>query len=438
MTDIENRKMLDSKYNSTFCIKPFTEICNTANGGLKLCCQASKTTVPPSELNGSLAETFHTNANMIEIRRQMQAGERVDACLKCYRWEKSTGTSPRHMYNMQMLEYDPEIIDNAYTQPGYTQVKTLDIKFGNKCNLACVMCDPTNSSLIALERTKNNLPKSLDDSKMTNGKHIKQTHIEFSDDEFENIKKLAPSIISIKSTGGEPMLLPGFGKLLEYLVENGYSKNIDFRTVTNGTVDSTQWLHLMNQFKQFKIAWSIDAVGESYNYIRWPGKWSSVSEKHKRVMQSIQENNYKNIIINFSIAISVFNVHQCGDIIRYAHKLGINGSCDFNTVEDPEIMQPGLVSEQQMKDAIDDMLAASNDWQDAYPENDDFINYEVEGFANMLSDNSEHNHNDPQRVQQRLKLLKEITKYWQDVRKVSVSDYISNWDLTIGQLQDED
>ena len=139
------------------------------------------------------------------------------------------------------------------------------------------------------------------------------------------------------------MLLPGFKDLLEYLVENGFSKHIKFTTVTNGTVDFSSYLHLMNQFKHFNIQWSIDGIGDTYNFVRYPGNWNSVSRKHQRVMKSLRDNNYENVKMGASIAISVYNIHQMPDILSYVHEdLKINGVADYNIVREPDFMSPAL------------------------------------------------------------------------------------------------
>jgi len=423
---------INETYNNTFCIKPFTEICNSADGALKLCCQASDVIISAQQLNGrTLGDAFANSEEMQLVREQMRNGQPVVGCEECYKQEKTTETSPRIYHTSTIHSQTPDIVNKAYNE-NYIEVLSIDVKFGNKCNLACVMCRPGSSSLIGLEQRKTPMPKELD---MGFG-NDKPIHIEFSDDEFEHIKLLAPGLRRIKSTGGEPMLLPGFKKLLEFLVESGHSKHIEFVTVTNGTVASTQMLDLMSQFKLFKLQWSVDAVGDAYNYIRYPGNWSGLTKKHKRVMDAIRERGYSDTIkVDMTVAVSVLNIDQLGPIMRYATELSINGSVYYNTVVDPPMLQPGLATQKQVHNAISELLEAVPDYTKHWPANK--VNECLGGFDDMLLDNQRDIHSDKELHQSLLTKMDLMTNYWERVRKLKVADYIKTYTVTLSQLENK-
>lgn len=410
------KQFIDSNYSPTFCIKPFTEICNTARGGMKVCCQSHTNILKHEDLTDTtyVNELFH-NDKFKQIRTAMQKGERVDACRNCYEWEDSGGHSMRIEYSDRLLKQDKKIVDQIF-KTGTPIVKSLDLKMGNKCNLACVMCDPSSSSLIGKERQQYPPSQELD---MEVGRS-KQIQVDFSQDEFEEIKNVAGNIINVKSTGGEPMLLPGFKDLLEYLVENGFSKNIKFTTVTNGTVDFSSYLHLMNQFKHFSIQWSIDGIGDTYNFVRYPGNWNSVSRKHQRVMKSLRDNNYENVKLGASIAISVYNIHQMPDILSYVHEdLKINGVADYNIVREPDFMSPALApksiidkSLKVFKEKTNKLLNQGIDLGDK-----DNIDELIMSKVTELDSNLEKKN----KLIRRLHL---VNTYWKDVRNKDAYDYI--------------
>ena len=375
---MQRRKIRNDKYGPTFCIKPFTEICNTAQGSLKICCQSHESLVTKKEIN-TYKEAFFNHHKFIDIRKQLLKGNQIDLCRNCYEREETTGYSPRINYNMNLLRDDEDSFNHVFNT-GEPLVKSLDLKMGNKCNLACVMCDPGSSSLVGKERQKYVPPQELDMG-LGIGREIQ---VDFSQDEFERMKDIAHTIVGIKSTGGEPMLLPGYKDLIQFLVDKGYAKNIRFTTVTNGTVDASPMLHLMNEFKRFKLQWSIDGIQDIYNFVRYPGNWKSVTRKHKRVMETIRKNDYRNVKTGCSVAVSVYNVDQMSNIFKYAvYDLGITGSLDYNVVRDPEHMSPGLAPTHILEQAMEEFdneiekFIANNPDQDLL--SDDDI-----GFTNLV------------------------------------------------------
>ena len=68
MDKMEYRKYLkefiDSNYSPTFCTKPFTEICNTARGGMKLCCETDINTLQHEDMKDTTyVHEFFNNEN---------------------------------------------------------------------------------------------------------------------------------------------------------------------------------------------------------------------------------------------------------------------------------------------------------------------------------------------------------------------------------------
>ena len=420
MDDYDNRKstkeFLDSNYSPTFCIKPFTEICNTARGGMKVCCETNLNTLQHEEMvDTTYVNEFFNNEKFKQIREAMLKGDRIDACRNCYEWEDSGGHSMRLEYTNSLVKHNKQLVDKLF-KTGNPIVKSLDLKMGNKCNLACVMCSPSSSSLIGKERQQH--PPSKETGLQTGSG--KQIQVDFDQDQFEEIKKYAADIILVKSTGGEPMLLPGFKNLLEYLVENGFSKNIKFTAVTNGTVDFSSYLHLMNEFKDFDIQWSIDGIGDTYNFVRYPGNWNSVSRKHRRIMKAIKDNNYENVYVGANTTVSVYNIHQMTDILSYLHDdLKINGTADFNIVRQPEFMSPSLAP----REIIDKTLKSFE--EKSYQLLDKGIDLgDKHGIPALILSKVKEIDSDLKKKNQLVSQLHAVNTYWKDVRNQDAYDYI--------------
>jgi hypothetical protein len=60
---------------------------------------------------------------------------------------------------------------------------------------------------------------------------------------------------------------------------------------------------------------SIDAVGEMYEYNRYPGKWNIVKENIDSIVQYSNEN--ENVGIEFHTVFSIFNTHRFTELLDY-------------------------------------------------------------------------------------------------------------------------
>jgi MoaA/NifB/PqqE/SkfB family radical SAM enzyme len=378
-----------NRYNKSFCIKPFTEISNSAIGERMLCCRSEPVGIKIK--NPDITEDFFNNPAMHEIRRKMLAGEEVKECWICKETEMASGKSHRTFI---MKDADREVVDEIF-KTGKVELRSLDIRFGTKCNLACVMCGPGSSSLIAKEEDYET--------------------VDLNDFSLDQIKKHSEGIVLFKTTGGEPMLLPAYKKTLEFFVEKDLAKNIEFTTITNGTVDYSDLMPLMNEFKFFKISHSIDAADESYNYVRWPGTMSRIERIHKRIVENSKQ--YKNIKLEFGATIHVLNVHQVVKISRYLETLGMHNAYNIDMVHDPDYMQPGLVNKQ----VLDELEADAIEWQKEKPGE---YRQEILDFVATLRYNYNKINSNKEHKQELLDTLEVKTIFWKAKRKLDVRDYI--------------
>ena len=410
-------------YGESFCVKPFIEICNDTANNVLLCCNSEIVVSSAEKQNQSHKDIFFNHRTFGEIREKALSGAPINACTKCISFESITGTSMRLESSNQVRSNNPELF-NSIVQKGTVQLKTLDIKFGNKCNMGCVMCSASSSSIISQERHDYEIPALLKDIWLT----PETVLIDFDDHELEQLKLVAGDIRRFKTTGGEPMLLPGFKSWLEFLVESDYSKNIQVVVVTNGTVSSIPILPLMGQFKKFIMVLSIDAVDELTEYIRYPVKFPKLMNNHITIHDAIVDNeNYiQTISLEISTVMHVLNVHKIIDIFKYAEEhlphIKTNG-IEVVLASSPSGMEPGLI------DA--DTFAQFKLSVEQY--NGKFINTVKDVFAMLESQYNELNNNIESK-QLKLTQLRDMTKYWKHSRRLDVHDYVTTYTNTILQL----
>ena len=387
------------KNNKSFCIKPFTEICNTAQNNMKLCCESD--TLKSLRI-GTLQQEFFHNKRLTEVRQAMLVGEKVTECTNCYDWEKNNLTSPRMIHNEKTSN---QLIKKIFN--GHLEIMTLDLKFGNKCNLGCTMCDATSSSVIALENLKDP-GKDLDLSMVTKNPKIS----EFPEDEFSQIEEIVHNLHTIKSTGGEPMLLPGFKNLLTKLVNSNHAHHIKFRTVTNGTVNPIPLVDLMKQFERFTITFSIDGIGVSNDWIRWPCKFDKVSNTHSQMARLLNDPIYKNIKPQFGSTISVANIDQILPIFEYA--VALDFPLDYDLVRIPEPMQAGLAPRWLIEKTYNEIYEFLNKTPDIDPMAAECLT----DIAELVKANSDMLLEDPEERLELIHELKRQCEYWYRNRKL--------------------
>ena len=123
--------------NGTFCVLPFISKYQNLNGKNYLCCH-SDIPVDPNE--------------SVTLREKIWGGEKIPHCNRCYDLEENNTISERQRVSARFLK-DADIQKYIATWTPDTPLTTFfyDIRFDNKCNLACISCNPTNSSLWAKE-----------------------------------------------------------------------------------------------------------------------------------------------------------------------------------------------------------------------------------------------------------------------------------------------
>ena len=280
--------------NKPFCILPFVQFSTTVNGNYQACCIANK---QEENIIDMTPMDFFNGDYMKQLRWDMlQSGEPSqlikNSCYKCIENEKNTGNSKRlqnyyttndHKKDTLKLSTLEKIAENKDYNLEPTDMDSFKIKiFGNLCNLKCTMCNPLVSSKIAAESKKHKIkhngwiwqgPVEINPSK-------KMDMNKFKDD----LKKILPTTKQIEIVGGEPLLYPETSELVNWIVENDLSKNLELRFVTNGMTVNMELFTLLKYFKQVVIMYSIDGVGKVDEYIRTGTKWEEKVENMRNTM----------------------------------------------------------------------------------------------------------------------------------------------------------
>ena len=260
------------------CMLPWISIETSPIGTARPCCLAKDEI---TEIDGSkyslrettLEEIYHSKY-MQDLRQDFLAGNKPVTCQRCWDEEAAGRISKRMNSRIRLKEYYNSV-DFQNTNPN--QLWFIDLKLGNICNLKCRICGSWSSSKWAKEEI-DYIPELLDRKTHLAYTYLRDGAWPRENPQFwDNLKTLLPDIKYFEFTGGEPFLIEQHFELLRYAVEQGYSKNIEIHYNTNGTVFPEQ-AELWTNFKHVEIAFSIDNVGDRFEYERYGADWNLVQE----------------------------------------------------------------------------------------------------------------------------------------------------------------
>lgn len=331
----ETLKLIQTDLRSNvFCGVPWNHVSTTANGAIRMCCQMINPDGLPGEENyGTVFKddgtVLTTSDNITEnrnapawknIRKEMLEGKRPHICKLCWDEEDNGIGSRREWTNNTFAKLFNTAIEKTEADGTIKHedfpIVHWDLRFGNKCNLACRSCGPTDSDMwykdwVALQGNNTFTNRGIGDVTINIDKHGKATvdtsvfewykQSALLDYLYKNINKVERFYF----TGGEPTINHTHRKLLDVVIKEGLSKNItlDYNTNMAGVPNAIfeQWKH----FKEVNLGMSIDGIYEHFEYIRHPGKWSAVEKNMRRIDNEV---GFDRVKASVTMTVSIMNV----------------------------------------------------------------------------------------------------------------------------------
>ncbi len=329
---------------STFCTFPFMHMVIHNSGGYGQCCNAideiyksndgelkisSLFTDPASWddriIHGATIQEIFNSEYMQNIRHQLLTSKKPTSCNRCWVLEDNAQNSPRletFAKNADMIGLPAEndtINDTLIQNP---QVRSLDLKFGNECNLTCLMCNAGNSDQWNL-LNKECASYLGTEAMQAPGKFFSASPVvfpEYSPVLFEEIKSLVPQLQEIQCTGGEPFISKKFITLLEYIIETGHADHITLEITTNGTKFVTDVMELLAHFRYVRFIVSIDGSGLAYDYVRPPFTYKKLLERC-HVLNEYIESGRINATVNIASLCMVYNLFSFPELVADMHNI---------------------------------------------------------------------------------------------------------------------
>jgi MoaA/NifB/PqqE/SkfB family radical SAM enzyme len=302
-----------------FCVLPWVSLEASPIGTVRPCCLADDEICDNAgnkfQLNTADFSSIQNSDHMRGLRQQFLDGKQPQTCRKCWNEERSGRTSKR-MHTLDRLKH--MLPDQEWTADA-KPLMFLDLKLGNICNLKCRICGSWSSSQFATEELSflpRNEQKQSHAYQMLQAGSWPRENQQF----WQQIDSVLTDIRYIEFTGGEPFMIKEHFTMLQGIVDRGIAHQVEIHYNTNGTQYPEQAEDIWKHFKTVEIAFSIDDLGERFEYQRTNADWAVVLD----TITSFQylRDQLPNLRLQCCSTVNVFNVRY---IDQLAHWIALQG-----------------------------------------------------------------------------------------------------------------
>tara|TARA_R110000822_G_scaffold310550_2_gene443971 strand:- start:740 stop:2929 length:2190 start_codon:yes stop_codon:yes gene_type:complete len=324
---IDGPKMINENNKDVICAAPWMHLYIEPTGKARPCCthdlEYGDTTI------SSIADIWNGDP-IKKFRKELIDGTNQDGCKWCYEQEKYTGYSLRTGLNNQyghMISNDPTPL---------LQIKYLDVRSSNLCNMACIMCGASYSSAWHADEMSLNL-NTTNQSKFINISEKTENDI------IDSV--ISDELDLIYFAGGEPLITPYHYELLEKLISMGISNNVNLRYNTNLSTlkyKSVDLIERWSHFKTVEVSASIDMIGKRAELHRYGTDWKTISKNLKTVQFDMP-----NVSLRPQITVTALSIGYLPELLTYLiDDLELTGDHDirFNMALWPDKLNPQLLT----------------------------------------------------------------------------------------------
>jgi MoaA/NifB/PqqE/SkfB family radical SAM enzyme len=340
-----------------FCYSPWTNIDIDPTGKITPCCKFQTKYYPEVFNLQTNTISDYTNSDFLQqIKTEFKEGQWPLGCERCRIEEENGLDSKRILDNVRW--------QSNYDRYNFTDPKfiTASIAFGNTCNLTCITCSSYSSS-----RWQQEYKKIY---------QVDIKHFRFYKKEFvKTFTEKAPDLIHIDIPGGEPFLsgIKEQQELLQYYIDKNQAGNITLHYTTNATIfPDASWWDLWKHFKEIDLQLSVDGIKDRYEYIRYPGVWSTVEDHTKSYIQKEQE--LANFRLSVSHTVSAYNIFYLDEFFEWCYAIGLPRPW-LGRVHNPAHMRPTVWPEPARTIIINQLLNSKHKdslaWATLMANNDD-------------------------------------------------------------------
>lgn len=304
LSKVPSRKNKLLHKSEVFCMAPWIQLHAQTNGKVAPCCMSA---VSDGCEFGDLRENPRmedawNSTNAKQLRLNMLKGEKSNICSHCYDYEKNGKFSERMTYNR---DYGKVFSKVTATAPDGSleglDIPLIDIRFNNKCNYKCRICDSAFSTLWFDEEQLINRPRrppTYDTEKEINAASDVETFM-------ESYKRMLPGVKRLHFAGGEPLVMREHFETLQHLIAIGHT-HLTLSYNTNFSMlryKEFSIIELWNKFDSVDIWASLDGMGAQGDYHRKGQKWERIEDNIRMAQQKCTS-----MLFGVNITVSIFNI----------------------------------------------------------------------------------------------------------------------------------
>jgi MoaA/NifB/PqqE/SkfB family radical SAM enzyme len=324
---------MDSKEyltNKNFCPVPWTGFMYNFDGTVKNCI---RNPTPIGNLkDNTIVEILQGEVNLT-TKHNMTYNKPGPSCNVCYDLEKDIKSFDIISDRIFYLKELRDVNFNTYKSIDAFDLHTIDIRWSNLCNFACVYCGPEYSSKWSTELKINN--ETIPPHRVAEMKRY--------------IFDRAPQLKHVYLAGGEPLLMKENLELLNLLKTQ--NPNVNLRINTNLSKVDTRIFDLICEFRNVHWVVSVETIEQEYEYIRYGGTWQDFLDN----LEKIKQLNHK---ITFNMLHFLLNYRSIFDCINFLKGLGFhNNSFVVGALLTPEQLNIRHLP-KHMLDSVEESLTA--------------------------------------------------------------------------------
>jgi radical SAM protein with 4Fe4S-binding SPASM domain len=282
--------------NKAFCPLPWTGFVYNPDGTVANCTRSNGQLGNIKDLS---IEEILANSKNISVKQSMLDSIPNADCSGCYGKEKNKTSFDIISDRVFYLKELRTVPNQTYDSIDNYQLHTVDVRWTNSCNFACVYCGPEFSSQWA-----NELNYDIDIPSDEQRKTLK-----------DFIFKHAGQLKHVYLAGGEPLLMKENYEFLMLLKE--VNPDVHLRINTNLSRVNTPNFKLINEFKNVHWIVSIESIQDQFEYIRYGSSWSDFLTN----LKTIKELDHK---ITFNMLHFLLNYQSIFDCLEYLQDLGFH------------------------------------------------------------------------------------------------------------------
>lgn len=259
--------------NKPFCYAPWTNIQYSGvyeGGGASPCCEWHGKRFQGNVKDYIDSEYLKTVKENMLLHNMNEIKTTCDACLHI---ESKGLLSQRNFIESKTKKYNQ-----------FNSVWRIDYRPDNLCNFKCRMCSPYSSNLIEEEYIKTGRLADFIEKRNTD---------DVIDFDFKQLKEFA-------ILGGEPTFNKNLYKILDYLIDNEYNKQIMISYTTNCSSVPLDWISRIKQFKDLHVNISLDATGKTLEYVRTNANWKIIEKNVKKTLELANSYSFRPVLTAYN------------------------------------------------------------------------------------------------------------------------------------------